>query len=202
MKPFLLLTTFTALGSTGCGGEVDTARTPECRPVTDEELTAYTGAYAITSYVEHYRSCANAPETPEDAPAFLSLKPRPDYMPGEPALFLGACFSEEVCSGPHSELGEYAHFFLYEFSCSLGDGSFLGKTVLVNDFEDGTCGWPRASDGSIRISRDGELELDIRDHEGADYTTPQGTPCSRAKAELLARTGKCFRRERARASKL
>jgi hypothetical protein len=202
VKRVLLLATFASLSSAGCGGEVDTARTPECRPVTAEELTAYAGAYAITSYVENYRSCANPPETPEGAPAFLSLKRRPGYMPGEPALFLGACYSEEVCSGPDSELGEYALFFLYEFSCSTGDGSFLGKTVLVNDFEDGTCGWPRASDGSIRISRDGELELDIRDHEGADYTTPQGTPCSRAKAEQLARAGRCFRRERARASKL
>jgi hypothetical protein len=200
---FLLVATFAALGSAGCGGEVDTARTPECRPVTDEELTRYTGAYAITSYVENYRSCANAPETPEDAPAFLSLKRRPGYMPGEPALFLGACSSEEICSGPDAELGEYAFFFLHEFSCSTGDGSFFGRAILVNDFEeDGRCGWPRVSDGSIRISRDGELKLDIRDHEGADYTTPQGTPCSREKAELLARVGRCFRRERARAYKL
>ena len=181
---------------------MDTTPTSECRPVSAEELTAYTGAYAITSYIENYRSRASAPETPEGAPAFLSLKRRPDYMPGEPALFLGACYSEEVCSGPDWPLGEFGLFFIHEFSCSTGDGSFFGKAILVNDSEDGTCGWPRVSDGSIRISSAGELALDIRDHEGADYTTPPGTPCSRAKAEQLARGGKCFRRERARASKL
>jgi hypothetical protein len=193
---------FASLVSAGCGGEVESARTPECAPITAEVVDALAGTYAITSFLTSSPRCTSVPESPEDAPAFLSLKPKPAYMGGEPALTLGVCHSADVCRGPHAELGEYALFFFQHFSCSAGTGSLFGKAVYVNDFADGRCGWPRASDASLRVSSRGDLTLDIRTYQGADYRTAPGATCSHSEAEQAARAGTCFLRDSVRASKL
>ena len=115
---------------------------------------------------------------------------------------LGVCDSEEICRGPDWELGEYAYFFFQEFTCTAGEGLIFGTAIYVNDSAEGSCEWPRVSDASLRVSGEGELTLDIRTYQGADYRTSQGSTCSRAEAERAARVGTCFRRERLRASKL
>ncbi|HMJ10658.1 MAG TPA: hypothetical protein VK524_04580 [Polyangiaceae bacterium] len=136
-------------------------------------------------------------------PGYLSLKPKPASEPGPPALFLDLCFSSERCTDDDFPHGEHGLFVVQEFACSAGDGLLFGEGVSSFMLQvGGTCRYPQVSDGTVSVSSDGELVLDILNYEADDYQVRRGMSCSPVDVERVARGGRCFRHQTVRASML